>query len=74
MEAVFLDPDGRQQFKAELRGKVPPSDQNAIPVKLFAIIGAPPFRIENPGDYRLDVLVNGRVMGEERVPVYVVGR
>lgn len=74
MEAIFLDPDGRQQFKAELRGQVPPVDQNAIPVKLFAIVGAPPFRIESGGDYRLDVLVNGRVIGEERVPVYVVGR
>lgn len=74
MEAVFVDPDGRQQFRAELRGSVPPVDQQAIPVKLFAIIGAPPIRLENPGDYRLDVLVNQKVVGEERIPVFVVGQ
>lgn len=72
MEAVFVDPDGRQQFRAELRGSVPPVDQQAIPVKLFAIISAPPIRLENPGDYRLDVLVNQKVIGEERIPVFVV--
>lgn len=74
LEAVFLDPDGRQQFRAELRGTVPPPDHMAIPVKLFAIIGAPPIRLEAPGDYRLDVLVNQKVIGEERIPVFVVGR
>jgi len=74
MESLFLDPDGRQQFRAELRGQVPPTETAAIPVKLFAIIGAPPFRLEKAGDYRLDVLVNGRVIGEERVPVFVVNR
>ncbi len=72
LESVFLDPDGKQLFRAELRGQIPPPDPNAIPVKLFAIIGAPPFRLEQSGDYRLDVLLNGRVIGEERVPVYVV--
>jgi len=72
LEAIFLDPDGRQHFRAELQGKVPPADDSAVPVKLFAVIGAPPIRLEKPGDYRLDVLVNGKVIGEERVPVFIV--
>lgn len=74
MEAIFLDPDGRQQFRAELRGVVPPADGLAIPVKLFAIIGAPPIRLEHSGDYRLDVLVNEKVIGEERIPVFVIAQ
>ncbi len=74
MEAIFVDPDGRQQFRAELKGSVPPAESVPIPVKLFAIIGAPSIRLEKQGDYRLDVLVNQKVVGEERVPVFVVNR
>jgi hypothetical protein len=74
LEAIFVDPDGRQQFRAELKGTVSVRDDTAIPVKLFAMIGAPPFRIQMSGDYRLDVIVNGKVIGDERVPVHVVVR
>jgi hypothetical protein len=73
MEAVFLDPDGKQLFRAELRGTVPPAN-GAVPVKLFAVIGAPAFRLNATGDHRLDVLVNSKLLGEERVPVFIVGR
>jgi hypothetical protein len=72
METVFLNPDGKQLFRAELNGTVPLAQQNAIPVKLFAMIGAPAIRLEQAGDYRLDVTVNGRVIGEERIPVFTV--
>lgn len=72
LEAVFLDPDGKQQFRADLHGTVPTTDHSAIPVKLFAMIGAPPFRLSQTGDFRLDVLMNGRVIGEERIPVHLV--
>ena len=72
LEAVFLNPDGHQLFRAHLVGQVPGQELDAIPVKLFAIIGAPPVRLEESGDYRLDVLVDGRVIGEERIPVFTV--
>ena len=74
MEALFMDPDGRQQFRAQLQGQVPASDNTAIPIKLFAMISAPPLRLEASGDYRLDVIINGKVMGEERIPIFVVSR
>jgi hypothetical protein len=73
LEAVFVDPDARQQFRAELLGTVPLHQDSAVPIKLFAMIGAPPFRLLMTGDYRLDVLMDGKVIGEERIPVHLVG-
>ena len=72
LESIFVDPDGRQQFRAELIGTVPAHNDSAVPIKLFAMIGAPPFKLMMTGDYRLDVLVNGKVIGEERIPVHLV--
>jgi hypothetical protein len=72
LEAIFVDPDGRQQFRAELVGSVPLHNDTAVPIKLFAMIGAPPFKLLMTGDFRLDVLVNGKVIGEERIPVHLV--
>lgn len=72
VEAILVDPDGKQLFRADLNGQVPEPHGGVIPVKLFAQINVPQIRLTDAGDYRLDVLLNGRVAGEERVPVFVV--
>jgi hypothetical protein len=71
VEAILMDEDGKQMFRAELNGEVPPSQTVGV-VKLFAQIGVPPIRFERAGDYRLDVVYNGLSAGEERVPVFAV--
>lgn len=72
IEAILVDPDAKQLFRADLQGTVPEPQGGILPVKLFAQISVPPVRFENAGDYRLDVILDGRIAGEERVPVFVV--
>lgn len=72
IEAIFVDPDGKQIFRADLNGNAPEPQVGAHPIKLFAQINVPAVRLEVAGDYRLDVILNGRIVGEERVPVYIV--
>ena len=72
VDVHLVDHDAKQLFHANLKGEVPQPQAGAIPIKLFAQIAVPPIRLEKAGDYRLDVIMNGRRAGEERVPVYIV--
>ena len=64
----FLDDDAKTLLDVNASGEIP-RDANGGPVRLFMQFQIPAIRFERPGDYRLDVLFNGVVVGEERLPV-----
>lgn len=72
LEAVFSDEDGRELFRTQVNGPIP-REAGPGQVKVFVQVGIAPMQLERPGVYRLDVFAEGRKLGEERVPVLVVG-
>jgi hypothetical protein len=67
---VLIDPDGKTLLDIGAEGRVP-RDTNGGPVLLFMHLGIPGLRFERVGDHRMDVLVNGLKVGEERIPALV---
>jgi hypothetical protein len=70
MSCVLIDADGKQLFSIPTRADIP-RDPGGKPVKLFVQYFIPNLRIEKPGDYRLDVLMNGQKVAEELLPVMI---
>ena len=66
--AVLIDEDGTQMMDIKASGGVP-RDPKGGSTRLFIQFLMPPIRFERPGDYRLDVMFNGKKVGEERLPV-----
>lgn len=64
----LVDDDARALLDFTASGEVP-RDANGGPTRLFMQFQIPPMRFERPGDYRLDVVFNGKTIGEERLPV-----
>ncbi len=64
----FVDDDGKTLLDFNASGTVP-VDQNGGGVRIFMQFQIPNIRFERPGNYRLDIYLNGNLIGEERVPV-----
>lgn len=70
--AVLIDEDGTEMMDVKASGGVP-RDPGGGSTRLFIQFLMPPIRFERPGDYRLDVMFNGKKVGEERLPVIKAG-
>ncbi len=68
---LLMDEDGRELFRINAQGQVPPSTPHGFSRVQFPF-PIPGLRIERPGIYRLDLIYNDAKIGEERLPVLVV--
>ncbi|MCH7903338.1 MAG: hypothetical protein IH944_02090 [Armatimonadetes bacterium] len=68
VQAILIDADGKQVMDVTASGTVP-GDSRGGATRIFIQFLLPPIRFESPGDYRLDVMFNGKKVGEERLPV-----
>lgn len=66
--ALLIDEDGKEIANIRANGNVPTAPHIGM-TRIFIQFLMPPIRFEKPGDYRLDVMVNGEKIGEERLPV-----
>ncbi|MBS1722062.1 MAG: hypothetical protein JSS66_03530 [Armatimonadetes bacterium] len=64
----LVDDDARALLDFTASGEVP-RDVSGGPTRLFMQFQIPGLRLEKPGDYQLEVVYNGRHIGEERLPV-----
>ncbi len=64
----LIDPDGKALFEFPLNVKNV-LDPHGGDTRVFISINVPELRLEAAGDHRIDVLVNGQKLGEERIPV-----
>lgn len=64
----FMDYDAKTLLDFNATGEIP-RDALGGPVRLFMQFQIPAMRFEQPGDYRLDVMFNGALVGDERLPV-----
>lgn len=71
LKVILIDEDGKPVVDFAAQG-VPPKDPNGGMTRLFVQFHNPAIRFEKVGEYRFDVLYNGRKIGEERVPVLIV--
>lgn len=72
IEAVLIDQDGRTMMDFSAAGAAPHDPRG--PARLFLQFLVPPLRFESVGDYRFDLLCNGRKIAEERIPVLLAER
>lgn len=66
----LIDPDGKPLFDFPLNVRNVP-DPHGGDTRIFISINVPGLRLDTPGDHRIDILVDGQKLGEEKVPVIV---
>lgn len=64
----LIDSDAKPLIDFTASGEIP-RDVDGGRIRLFMQFHVPPVRLERPGDYRLDVQFNGKLVGEELLPV-----
>lgn len=69
MTIIMIDEDGKQNFRMDGRYNLP-NEPGILRPRLFLMIQIAGVRIEAAGTYRLDVLVNGQIIGTEYMPVH----
>ena len=73
LEVVMIDPDGKRMLDFNAEGMIPRDSAGGI-TRLFLQFYVPKVRFEVLGDYRFDILVGGKPIGSERVPVLVANQ
>lgn len=73
LELVFIDEDGRALLNLPSPPHRLPENETPGPMRLKTMTAIGSVRFETPGSYRLDLIVKGEKLGEERVPVFRVG-
>ncbi len=68
LEAILIDEDGRTAYETS-RYDVAPAGRGPGVSRALLVAHVPGVVFEAPGQYRLDVTVNGKKVGEERLPV-----
>jgi hypothetical protein len=73
LEVVMIDPDGKRMLDFTAEGRVPRDTAGGI-TRLFMQFYVPKVRFEVLGDYRFDVMMDGKSIGSERLPVLVAAQ
>jgi hypothetical protein len=68
MTVLLIDDDGTKIVELPVHGQVPRDPAGGVS-RLYASFHVPGVRISKQGEYRLDVMINGRKHAEERIPV-----
>jgi hypothetical protein len=68
LTTAMIDPDGRSVLDFNAAGKVP-RDAAGGTTRLFIQFHVAKITVTSPGDYRFEVLVGKRKIGEERLPI-----
>lgn len=66
--ALLIDEDGKEIANVTASGSVPNNPVSGM-TRIFIQFLMPPIRFDRAGEYRLDVMYNGKKVGEERLPV-----
>lgn len=64
----LVDDDAKSYLDFTASGEIP-RDPTGGPIRMFMQFQIPGMRFERPGNFRLEVMFNGKRCGEERLPV-----
>ncbi len=68
--AHLIDEDGQPVADFSAAGEVPPYQGGVT--RLHMVFHIMPIEFQKPGDYRIDVTLNDKKIGEERLPVILI--
>jgi hypothetical protein len=69
---LIIDEDGRDVLRVQPPPHRLPNEAGPGTVRLHLTVGVGGLRLERPGQYRMDVLFDGRKVAEEGLPVLQV--
>lgn len=69
-QAVMIDDDGRKLFDFPLNIEAP-RETGAGVTRVFMSIHVPTIRLERTGEHRFDLIINGQIKAQERIPLLI---